>query len=870
MTDRPSERIQILTGMHRSGTSFLAKRLVSEGVVFPGPHLPANEDNPEGYWEASDVVALNNRILSAAGLDWRAPDPLSPSGMRGLVAAFRDEAARLLVRLGSDADGSFAIKDPRLCRTLPVWLAGAEDAGKPVELIATIRPAEAVARSLYRRRQDERFRPAAVDVPGDAILLWLRYMLDLEQASRKVRRKFVNFSDLDRFSLSAALSETKRADIRSAKPGTEPGASTWRQLAAEIAELLPDAEGQATRARLDDIRRQLDSHCPPAGKKSFNTAGSLLRSRTYATVPKEGQGASSPVIAFVSGEPDGRGHIYRIEHRIWALMDEDIAVVRGDPARHSPEDIVASSDLVLVFRKQMDAWLDRLFNAAQRRNVPVVFDIDDLLVRPELVSPDTFRYLEGKPESVVRDWQERAAKYALSAEAATACWVTTEPLADELRRLNRNVDVLRNGLAEDPLKKRGPSPPTGPAGKKSGLVIGYASGTPTHDRDFLEAAEALAATLQKYADARLEIIGDLSENSLSAFNAVRNQVVRRPIVDFYQLPRLMSRFDINLAPLEAGNVFCDCKSELKFFEAGCLGVPTIASPTRPFRSVIKDGVNGYIPHTSRDWQHALELLAGAPDQRRKTGERARETSLQLFGPEQQKRDFLDRLKKYIPGLGPVRASMTKERAPQTGDAGFSLMEVMVGLAITAMISILIFSSLLSQVRQADIVRSSTQSAFSDIASGRLVEVVVSKTLPSWPEEEEGRFRGTEFSMSGIAAFSLFGGAERLQAYELRLLPEEDKLLLQIETGDGTWDVDAVAPGSRFRYLGGDGAWHDTWPVTEAIGRTAQEMERFFANQGLPRMVCVWNDETGDIAYQISIQNTDILPTRTRDLADLSP
>lgn len=214
--------------------------------------------------------------------------------------------------------------------------------------------------------------------------------------------------------------------------------------------------------------------------------------------------------------------------------------------------------------------------------------------------------------------------------------------------------------------------------------------------------------------------------------------------------------------------------------------------------------------------------------------------------------------------------MTKERSPQTGDAGFSLMEVMVGLAITAMISILIFSSLLSQIRQADIVRSSTQSAFSDIASGRLVEVVVSKTLPSWPEEEEGRFRGTEFSMSGIAAFSLFGGAERLQAYELRLLPEEDKLLLQIETDDGTWDVDAIAPGSRFRYLGGDGAWHDTWPVTEAIGRTAQEMERFFANQGLPRMVCVWNDETGNIAYQISIQNTDILPTRTRDLADLSP
>ena len=42
-----------------------------------------------------------------------------------------------------------------------------------------------------------------------------------------------------------------------------------------------------------------------------------------------------------------------------------------------------------------------------------------------------------------------------------------------------------------------------------------------------------------------------------------------------------ARFDINLAPLEVGNPFCEAKSQLKFFEAGLVNCTTIASPTGP-------------------------------------------------------------------------------------------------------------------------------------------------------------------------------------------------------------------------------------------------------------------------------------------------
>ena len=55
------------------------------------------------------------------------------------------------------------------------------------------------------------------------------------------------------------------------------------------------------------------------------------------------------------------------------------------------------------------------------------------------------------------------------------------------------------------------------------------------------------------------------------------------MVPLHHLPDEIARFDINLAPLEPDNPFCDAKSELKYFEGALAGVCTIASPVGPFR-----------------------------------------------------------------------------------------------------------------------------------------------------------------------------------------------------------------------------------------------------------------------------------------------
>ena len=61
-------RIIAVLGMHRSGTSAVARGLKALGVEL-GEHLmpPAANNNDKGFFEDVDVNALNNEILKLIG-----------------------------------------------------------------------------------------------------------------------------------------------------------------------------------------------------------------------------------------------------------------------------------------------------------------------------------------------------------------------------------------------------------------------------------------------------------------------------------------------------------------------------------------------------------------------------------------------------------------------------------------------------------------------------------------------------------------------------------------------------------------------------------------------------------------------------------
>jgi GT2 family glycosyltransferase len=132
----------VILGMHRSGTSMVAGALSSVGIGVGDTDelMEAREDNPLGFWERRDVVALNDRLLQASGNNWFNPG----NGILGGDAAVKGEIEVIFRRLGGE---SWLLKDPRMIVTWHAW----EDQLRDVLPIFVYRGAPGVASSLERR-----------------------------------------------------------------------------------------------------------------------------------------------------------------------------------------------------------------------------------------------------------------------------------------------------------------------------------------------------------------------------------------------------------------------------------------------------------------------------------------------------------------------------------------------------------------------------------------------------------------------------------------------------------------------------------------------------------------------------------------------
>ena len=132
-------------------------------------------------------------------------------------------------------------------------------------------------------------------------------------------------------------------------------------------------------------------------------------------------------------------------------------------------------------------------------------------------------------------------------------------------------------------------------------IIGYFSGSASHNRDYQIAAEGLRTVLEYYPQARLRIAGYLdAPDRLEEFSS---RIDRLPFMDFLGLQRAIAEVTLNLSPIQH-NVFAHSKSELKYFEAAAAGVPTVASPAPVFTETITHGDNGYLADAAQ-WSDVL-------------------------------------------------------------------------------------------------------------------------------------------------------------------------------------------------------------------------------------------------------------------------
>ncbi len=165
--------------------------------------------------------------------------------------------------------------------------------------------------------------------------------------------------------------------------------------------------------------------------------------------------------------------------------------------------------------------------------------------------------------------------------------------------------------------------------KDDSLVkISYLSGTPSHNKDFATITGALTRILSEFPQARLVLAGPLDMDDV--LNQYQSQIIRVPFAPRQEYFATVASADINVAPLEMNNDFCEAKSELKFFEAGLLGVPTVAVANETYRGAITDGVDGFVAATEDEWYEKLKLLIVDRDLRNSMREKALETALTRY------------------------------------------------------------------------------------------------------------------------------------------------------------------------------------------------------------------------------------------------
>lgn len=169
-----------VAGMHRSGTSMVARLLDSCGVSL-GPADDLNDAdtyNPEGYFEDKSFVKLNEDILSRFGGGWDDPPELAAGWESSPeLDPFRARAAELIEGVRR---GVWGWKDPRSSLTLPFWRRLIPD----LKVVVCLRNPLEVARSQFTRG----------DFEGTSELrVWLTYYGQILSATRPAERLVTHY-----------------------------------------------------------------------------------------------------------------------------------------------------------------------------------------------------------------------------------------------------------------------------------------------------------------------------------------------------------------------------------------------------------------------------------------------------------------------------------------------------------------------------------------------------------------------------------------------------------------------------------------------------------------------------------------------------
>ncbi|HET7715082.1 MAG TPA: glycosyltransferase [Bauldia sp.] len=302
---------------------------------------------------------------------------------------------------------------------------------------------------------------------------------------------------------------------------------------------------------------------------------------------------------------------YRAYHLAELLADTAVAVIdfRAPPPGFFAQ--LQDGGIVILqrlpFNKETETFLLRL------RESPalIVYDIDDQVFDPNELEDWRLDGLDVPP-----------AQYARCMALADHFLVSTTRLRDKVeRRFRRPAHVITNCLNRE-IVVASEAAAIGPRhAADDPFIIGYASGSKTHEQDLEVVLPALARFLRANPRAELHCIGHLDVPK-SLKQEFGSRIVRRRAVHWRKLPEALAQSSVQIVPL-ADCTFNRYKSHIRFLEAAAVGVPSVVSPVGELAATVVHQETGFVCGDAESWFEVLQKLHDDPSLRSRVGTAAR-------------------------------------------------------------------------------------------------------------------------------------------------------------------------------------------------------------------------------------------------------
>ncbi|MBN2591012.1 MAG: hypothetical protein JXA96_14190 [Sedimentisphaerales bacterium] len=177
-------KLIVVLGMHRSGTSAIARGIRTLGCEFGDTLWPANVSNRKGFYENIEITKFNDELLRLLGVEWHSVAQIPAERFNSPnLDSLRDQAKEILNRhFGKSPLSGF--KCLRICRLLPFWQRVFSEMKIKESYVIAIRNPLSIAESLDARNGFSHEK---------SFLLWLLHILPVIKYTNGLPRVVVDY-----------------------------------------------------------------------------------------------------------------------------------------------------------------------------------------------------------------------------------------------------------------------------------------------------------------------------------------------------------------------------------------------------------------------------------------------------------------------------------------------------------------------------------------------------------------------------------------------------------------------------------------------------------------------------------------------------